>query len=117
MHRFEQLQVWQRAQRFTLDCDAIASQLRCEYASQLRRSAASIADNIAEGCGRVTDRELGHFVAIAMGSCAEAQAQLRRAVVMTDADGFRDLLREAQEIGWMLAALRRRMIPAAGGGG
>ena len=39
--------------------------------SQIQRGAVSIPSNIAEGCGRVTGKELQHFISIAMGSIYE----------------------------------------------
>ena len=44
--------------------------------SQLRRASASIAANIAEGCGRNGDAELARFVHIAIGSASETEYHL-----------------------------------------
>ncbi len=44
--------------------------------SQLRRSAVSIPSNIAEGCARGSDKQIYHFVNIALGSLAELETQL-----------------------------------------
>ena len=44
--------------------------------SQIRRSAASIPTNIAEGCGRNSDAELHRFLCISMGSASELEYQL-----------------------------------------
>ena len=44
--------------------------------SQMRRSAASIPTNIAEGCGRHGNKELARFVQIAMGSASELEYQI-----------------------------------------
>ncbi len=43
---------------------------------QIRKSVVSIPSNIAEGCGRDSDRELYHFLGIAAGSLAELETQL-----------------------------------------
>jgi four helix bundle protein len=42
----------------------------------MRRSAASIPTNIAEGCGRAGKAELGRFLQISMGSASELQYHL-----------------------------------------
>ena len=42
----------------------------------MRRAAASILMNIAEGCGRDTENDLARFLVIAMGSASELEYQL-----------------------------------------
>jgi four helix bundle protein len=44
--------------------------------SQMRRASASIAANLAEGCGRRSDGEMGRFIQITMGSGAELSYHL-----------------------------------------
>lgn len=44
--------------------------------SQMRRAAVSIPSNIAEGCGRNSDKELIRFCYISAGSIAELETQL-----------------------------------------
>jgi four helix bundle protein len=48
-----------------------AKEERFGLMSQMRRSAASIAANLAEGCGRRSDGEMARFIQISMGSGAE----------------------------------------------
>lgn len=43
--------------------------------SQMRRSAVSIPSNIAEGAARKGDKELTHFIYIAIGSLSELETQ------------------------------------------
>ena len=43
---------------------------------QIRKSVVSIPSNIAEGCGRDSDKELFHFLGIAAGSLAELETHL-----------------------------------------
>jgi four helix bundle protein len=115
MARFERLIVWERAQEFAIAVERVARRLRYDAADQLRRSGASVADNIAEGAERGTEADFARFLDIAAGSCAEAQCQLRRAHRQGRNAG--DLISEAQQIGWMIAALRRSVtavVPAPG---
>jgi four helix bundle protein len=114
MARFEKLVVWERAQGFAVEVERVAALLRYDAADQLRRSSASVADNIAEGAERGTDADFARFLSIAAGSCAEAQCQLRRA--QRGGCEARELISEAQQIGWMIAALRRSVtaVPAPG---
>lgn len=44
--------------------------------SQMRRSSLSIPSNIAEGFGRDSDKELLHFLYIALGSASELDTQI-----------------------------------------
>ena len=80
MRNFRELKVWQKAHKFTLGVYKCTQSFpRTElYAltSQLRRAAASIEANIAEGCGRRSDREMARFLRIAMGSATETECFL-----------------------------------------
>lgn len=110
MAQFEKLVVWQRAYDLSVSVDRAARGMPAHAALQLRRSAASIPDNIAEGSARGTTRQFVYFLDIASGSCAEAQSQLRRAHACgyMERTTFLELIDAAQPIGWMLLALRRR---------
>lgn len=44
--------------------------------SQMRRSSSSIPTNIAEGCGRNTDKDFARFLVTSMGSASELEYQL-----------------------------------------
>lgn len=75
--------------------------------SQIRRSAVSVASNIAEGAARRTTGEFIQFVGIAQGSLAEAETQLflaRRLGYISKEDA-QALLGGSDEISKMLASL------------
>lgn len=80
MKDFHELKVWQKAHSLTLAVyDVTASFPRSELyglTSQHRRSSASIAANLAEGCGRGGDAEFGRFCSIARGSANELEYHL-----------------------------------------
>ena len=77
---FKRLKVWTSSHELTLAVyQATASFPRDEMyglTSQIRRSGASVAANIAEGCGRGGDAELARFLAISMGSASELEYHL-----------------------------------------
>ncbi len=103
-----------------LDCYAVAIELaamvpgltktaRPSLRDQLERAAASIALNLAEGCGRRTRRDRLHFFSMAQGSateCAAAIDLLRVNGHVTPADATR-AKHKVTRIVQMLVGLRR----------
>lgn len=74
---FRRLTVWERAHALTLeiyDCTAtFPREEQFGIVSQMRRSSASIAANIAEGCGRTGNGEFHRFLNAAAGSAVELE--------------------------------------------
>ena len=66
MKNFRTLTVWRRSHRLVMDVYIATTEFPREemygLTSQLRRSAVSIASNIAEGCGRHTDADFARFL-------------------------------------------------------
>ena len=79
-HNFRNLKVWQKARLVTKDIYELTSNFpsgeKFGLSSQLRRAAVSIITNIAEGCGRGSNKELNHFLNIAVGSSNEVESLL-----------------------------------------
>jgi len=96
MRNFKELQVWQKAHRMVIELYRITrgfpSDEQFGLLSQLRRSAASVSANIAEGCGRNGNRELSRFLSIAAGSASETEYHI---LLAHDADNRRYLLARA----------------------
>ncbi|MDT0676268.1 four helix bundle protein [Autumnicola musiva] len=80
MHNFQNLKIWQKAMDIAKKVYLLSSQFPSEekygLTSQIRRSAISIASNIAEGAGRNTNGEFKNFLGIANGSSNELCTQL-----------------------------------------
>jgi|SRR5690242_12604748 len=80
MKDFRRLEVWQLAHQLTLDLYRVTSKFPREelfgLTSQIRRAAASIGANIAEGCGRRGNPEFHRFLQIASGSASELDYHL-----------------------------------------
>ncbi len=76
---FRKLKIWERAHRLTLDVYRVTAVFPRDeqfgLTSQIRRSAASVPANIAEGCGR-GGGDLARFCRIAAGSLSELQYHL-----------------------------------------
>ncbi len=78
MRDFRQLRVWEESHDLTLKIYQITKTFPKEelfaLTNQMRRSSASIPTNIAEGCGRETNKDYAHFLQIALGSSFELEA-------------------------------------------
>lgn len=75
--------------------------------SQVRRSAVSVAANIAEGAGRKSTGEFIQFIGVARGSLAEAETHLMIAgrLGYSTSDQLASALSDVDRIGRMLSAL------------
>jgi four helix bundle protein len=80
MKDFRELLVWQKGHALTLaiyrGTVTFPKHELYGLTSQMRRAAASIPANIAEGCGRGGDGDLGRSLQIAMGSASELEYHL-----------------------------------------
>ena len=81
---FKDLIVWQKSMGLVKAVYALAKAFpadeRYALTDQLRRAVVSIPSNIAEGNGRASNADYGHFLAIARGSLYETMTQLQIAV-------------------------------------
>jgi four helix bundle protein len=79
--------------------------------SQIRRSSASIAANLAEGCGRRSEGEMARFIQISMGSGAELSYHL---LLARDLDFLKNaeyprLNSDIEEVMRMLSSLSQKI--------
>lgn len=77
MQNYKDLLVWKKAHQLTLEIYKTVSTYPKEeiysLVSQLKRASSSIATNIAEGTGRFSQKDLAHFLQIALGSSHEVE--------------------------------------------
>jgi four helix bundle protein len=80
MNNYKTLKVWQISRELTNEVYLITKKFPSEekwnLLSQLRRSSISIISNIAEGCGRQTNRDFIRFLIISKGSSFELESQI-----------------------------------------
>jgi len=117
MRDFRKLQIWEKGHRLTL---SIYKTTGCfpkaevyGLTSQMRRSAASIPTNIAEGCGRSTDNDFCRFLTIAMGSASELHYQIILATDLGYVDQHlsSEQTSQIEEIKKMLTGFIRKLTP------
>lgn len=115
MRDYQRLKVWQKAHQLVLGVyeatHGFPAAEQFGLTRQLRRCAASIPSNLAEGCGRHSDRDFARFVSIAAGSANEAHYQLLLAKDLGYLDPRQHALLSGQvvEVRKMLAGLGARL--------
>jgi len=115
MKDFRKLSVWQKSHELTLAVYKATRTFPREelygLTSQTRRSSASIPANIAEGCGRSGDTELGRFLQIAAGSASELEYHLllSRDLGILNIAAYDALVGKAVEVKRMLCSLIKKL--------
>jgi four helix bundle protein len=115
MQSFRNLKVWEKAHTLTLNVYASTKSFPREelygMTSQMRRASASVGMNIAEGCCRKGDVEMGRFVQMAMGSASELEYQLLLARDLHYLNGpeHKQLDGQVVEVKRMLSSLLRTL--------
>jgi four helix bundle protein len=113
--RFEDLEVWQEAATLAVEIYAVskAGHFTQDFGlrDQLRRSAVSIAANIAEGKERETIPEFIRYLYIAKGSSGELKTHLMIAerIGYLEQDHAKDLRQAVEKISAKLGALIRTL--------
>jgi four helix bundle protein len=109
----EDLEVWHRAMALAVAVyRATESMPKSEtygLTGQIRRSAVSVAANIAEGSARRTTRDLMHFLTIARGSLRETQTYLSLIERLSFQVQTDEASRLSNEVGRQLSALMRSL--------
>jgi four helix bundle protein len=118
VHGHRELIVWQRAIELTMESYALAKRLPVEerfaLASQIRRAAASIPANIAEGNGHLYRGSYVRHLSIARASLMELDTHLEIAVRAQyfDEGTMSKSLALIDHVGRMLTRLAKAVAPA-----
>ena len=82
--KFEELEIWKQARSLSLKIFQFTQReifvKEYKFKDQIKSSAGSVMDNIAEGFERSSCLEFVNFLGIAKGSCGEVRSQLYRAM-------------------------------------
>ena len=115
MQDFKKLKVWEKGHRLTLAVYALTSSFPKQemygLISQMRRAAASIVSNIAEGCGRSSGADFARFLQMASGSASELEYQLllARDLKYLELNDHHELEADVREVRKMLSSLMQRL--------
>ena len=79
MRNFKELEIWKIGFEIALESYRLTREFPDEekfgLISQMRRASVSIPSNIAEGCGRSSDKDFTRFLGVSMGSSFELETQ------------------------------------------
>ena len=115
MQDFTNLVVWQKAHNLTIDIYKLTTNIPSEekfgLISQIRRACVSVESNLAEGCGRDSNKEFARFINISMGSSFELRCQLLivRDLGYIDSNQCQLLESKILEINRMLGGLLKKL--------
>ena len=121
MKRIKDLIIYQKAKELVIQVYKLLEQFpdaeRFALCNQLRRAVVSIPSNIAEGMGRVSNKDQAHFLNIAYGSLMEVYAQLDIAhdLGYINNEMFNQLENDVEEISKMISVMAslRSISPAS----
>ena len=119
VNSYQDLKVWQEAMLLAEDCYRLSKGFPREemfgMTSQIRRAAAAIPANIAEGWGREGTREYIQFLRIAQGSLKELETHLIlcQRVGLAKMQSVNPMLQRTTEIGkiirFLIGSLQRKL--------
>ena len=116
MRDYKKFGVWQKSHELTLVIYKEVAPYFPDFekyglASQIRRSAYSIPFNIAEGCGRNSDKDFTHFLDMSLGSIHELEycIMLTNELLYIDEKKIIELSEKINEIKAMTINLIRKI--------
>jgi four helix bundle protein len=118
MQDFRKLMVWKKGHELALKAYSLTTTFPKDelygLSSQIRRAAASIPANIAEGCGRGGNAELARFLQIALGPASELEYHflLAHDLKHLPTPEYNLVSADVSEIKRMIVGLQRRVRSA-----
>lgn len=110
MHH-KDMEVWKQAMELVFDIYKLTESFPKDemfgLVSQMRRCAVSIPSNIAEGCGRFSDKETLRFISIATGSLAELETQLLIAKHLNFVKDIPETFEQIKKVNALLIGLKK----------
>lgn len=112
---YRNLRVWNEAMTLAEQCYRLTRGFPKDelygMTSQIRRSAASVPANIAEGYGRESRGEYVQFLRVAQGSLKELETHilLSQRVGLASEEAFEPVVNQCETVGKMLRALIRSL--------
>ena len=113
--RFENLTVWQEARALNRKVYRLtrkfSEQEKFAMTSQIRRASVSVSSNIAEGCGRNSDKDFAHFLEQSYGSLMEVASLLYLALdeAYVPGDDLGNVFADIEKLAKGIAALNRSL--------
>ncbi len=111
MRDYKKFLVWEKSHQLTLDVyynlTSFPKDELFGLISQMKRSSSSIPTNIAEGCGRNSDKDFCRFLYVAFGSANELEYQILLSIDLKfiEFENGQKLLFQVEEIKKMLNSL------------
>ena len=112
---YRDLRVWQDSMTLAAECYQLTRSFPKEemfgFTSQIRRSAASIPANIAEGHGRENTQSFIQYLRIAQGSLKELETHwlLAERVGLVEKGDIEQVIRQCESLGKMVRLLIRSL--------
>ena len=121
MKRFKDLIVYQKSKELVIFVykmlDLFPDAEKFALCSQMRRAVVSVPSNIAEGMGRLSDKDQAHFLNMSYGSLMEVYAQLDIAhdLGYISNEMFNQVENDVEEISKMISTMAslRSISPAS----
>ena len=115
MNNYKELIIWQKSVDLAVQIYRTTQGFpKNELFAQMRRSATSIASNIAEGAGRNSNKDFSNFLGISNGSICELETQLIIAsrtdlITLSTLQALQVKITEIQKMNW---SLKRSLLNA-----